>query len=245
MMLRFDKYTCSARIAPALITSLPIIVGSMTVFVKLDYHWKAYGAFTAFILFAVALLGATIARNSGLKAQRKLKEKWGVLPATALLRWRDETINNIIKQSYHQEISRRWHDLHLPSKAEEEVDKTNADLKYEATIERLIQATRDKNQYPGVFRELINFGFIRNLYGLKCLALFIALAVGLVFLANNYLFSGILLTPITALLIFGTIILETLILVFLVNANAVWLVGQRYGRELLKTLTPHKGDNHG
>ena len=63
----------------------------------------------------------------------------------------------------------------LPTEEEETEDPTGADQQYDAAVNFLREATRDRSKFPLVFAENVNYGFRRNLWGLKPFGLSIAL----------------------------------------------------------------------
>ncbi|MBZ5598554.1 MAG: hypothetical protein LAN83_09540 [Acidobacteriia bacterium] len=76
----------------------------------------------------------------------------------------------------------------LPTAEQEGEDPDSADLVYEAYGDLLRELTRDRKTYPLVFQELVNYGFRRNLWGMKAIgtaiaALSTAIQVGVAVLA--------------------------------------------------------------
>ena len=55
----------------------------------------------------------------------------------------------------------------LPTEEEEAQNPAGADQLYEAAVSFLREATRDTSKFPLVFAENVNYGFRRNLWGLK------------------------------------------------------------------------------
>jgi hypothetical protein len=55
----------------------------------------------------------------------------------------------------------------LPTAQQEEADPAAADLVYESVGDQLREKTRDKGKFPLVFKELVSYGFRRNLWGMK------------------------------------------------------------------------------
>ena len=66
--------------------------------------------------------------------------------------------------------------LLVPTREEQEQDARAADKHYESCTEELIRRTRDQKKYPLVFKGLVEYGFRRNLLGLKTFGVLIALA---------------------------------------------------------------------
>ena len=55
----------------------------------------------------------------------------------------------------------------MPSAAEEEADPQAADARYDDALADVRQRTRDREQFPLVFEENANYGFRRNMLGLR------------------------------------------------------------------------------
>ena len=68
----------------------------------------------------------------------------------------------------------------LPTEQEEEACPERADAKYGEAVTSLREATRDRARFPLVFAENANYGFRRNLWGLKPIGASIAVALALV-----------------------------------------------------------------
>jgi hypothetical protein len=80
-------------------------------------------------------------------------------------------------------------DLVLPSVCAEAENPAEADACYEAATKVLIQRTRDKEKYHVLFQELIDYGFRRNTWGLKMVAigvLIASLSFAFILLTLNY-----------------------------------------------------------
>ena len=60
-----------------------------------------------------------------------------------------------------------WIGYPLPTQQEEEACPAWADTKYEEAVTALREATRDTSRFPLVFAENANYGFRRNLWGLR------------------------------------------------------------------------------
>ena len=94
---------------------------------------------------------AQVGRDRGSRKQDELWESWGGAPTTRLLRHR-----------------------HIPG------DPESADARYREVTLALQGATRDRSRFELVFAENVNYGFRRNMWGLKPWGLPMALALALV-----------------------------------------------------------------
>ena len=170
-MIPFDRYTVRTRIQPALYVVLPF---GVVLFVWMPGESLPAGALLG--LFATG--GGTavlsqLGRDLGRRKQAGLWERWGGPPTTSLLRFRD-SLNRSLLQHWRAKLeSLRGHAL--PSEQEEVEDPVGSDQKYEAAVNYLRESTRDTEKFPLVFAENINYGFRRNLWGMKPYGLVIAI----------------------------------------------------------------------
>ncbi len=174
----FDDYNRKARLYPALLTIGPVfwtvaafdpslIIGSLS-------H-----VLSSIILFSGALtLLSNLARWRGKIKERTLIEKWGGWPSTSLLRHRDVTIESFTKARYHRKLENICEGLQMPTEEEEGVNPSEADERYRSATRRLIEKRREK-EYHLVHAENAQYGFRRNLLGLKSTALTILCLVTL------------------------------------------------------------------
>jgi len=66
--------------------------------------------------------------------------------------------------------------LRLPSEIEEMADPEGADVRYDSVCLYLRDTTRNKATFPLVFAENVNYGFRRNLLGMKYAGIALSLA---------------------------------------------------------------------
>lgn len=115
----------------------------------------------------LGLLMDQVGRDLGRKKQSRLFAKWGGMPTTVYLRHRDAHINPASKARYHTILNDLLPDLALPSKEQEREDPDQADEVYASCADFLRERTRDKDRFPLVFQENCNYGFRRNLWGMR------------------------------------------------------------------------------
>ena len=162
-MLPFDQYTMRARIQPAFWVVLPFGI--------LLSIWMPGDSFPLNALLGLISTGggtavlAQIGRDEGRKKQSALWKSWGGPPTTRLLRFRDSP-DQIVLHQWRAKIERLM-GYSLPSRQEEAEDLAAADQKYEVAVSFLRESTRDTSKFPLVFAENINYGFRRNLWGMK------------------------------------------------------------------------------
>ena len=191
-----DPYVRRARLQPALLVALP---GALAVLAW--FPTDAAAAATVWSLIAwtggTALL-AQVARDRGKAKEPDLFAQWSGKPTTRLLRHRDTT-NPVLLQRRHEKLQALLPDLAMPSAAEETMDTDKADAVYDACTAFLLEKTRTRDQFPLVFEANCDYGFRRNLWGMKTLGTFIALAaataVGVLIYRN--ILAGVTPAPLT------------------------------------------------
>ena len=172
-----DLYTLRARVQPTIMVALPVI-------------FVVYALLPDYVLFVTAFFGllgvaggndivAHMGRERGYKKQDDLWDSWDGAPTTRLLRHRripgDITLAPDLRQKFEE-----WLGYVLPNKEEEEDDPDAADDKYKNVIGSLLEATRDTSKFPLVSAELANYGFRRNLWGLRSIGISVAVAFALI-----------------------------------------------------------------
>lgn len=167
-----DEYDRRARVYPALLAVLPLSLMGL-IFGLTDAEWwkGVAGVATAsgFWVFA-----AQIGRHPGKKLEPSLWQTWGGAPTTSMLRHR-EAQNPVRLKRLHERVMTAT-GLPLPTAEEEKANPHAGDAVYEAAVAELIEQTRGD---PLLLKENINYGFRRNMLGLRPWAIAVcALAVG-------------------------------------------------------------------
>lgn len=167
-MRYFDIYNRNARLKPALIAVLPLI-GLVTA-LGLDISLLT-GVLSGLLSTAgLTLLLAQFGRDFGKGKEKYLFERWGGKPSVVKMRHGNTTINSHTRHRYHAAASHLL-GIDMPSQEQEQNDSDAADAKYEAYSNLLLERTRSHAEFPLVFQELTNYGFRRNLWGMKPVAL--------------------------------------------------------------------------
>lgn len=161
--MMFDQYARKARVQPALLVVLPVGTLLFAWLLPESVWGGSLGALLSSWLGTAFM--AQIGRDLGKNKQQALWESWGGAPTTQLLRFRgssNRTLLTLRRAKLEQLIG-----FPLPSEEAEYEDPAHADQKYEAAVKILIEATRDTKTFPLIYAENINYGFRRNLWGLK------------------------------------------------------------------------------
>ncbi len=169
--LPWDPYNRRARLQPSLLVILPVgLVLSL-----FDLGGDSASGPTVGV---IATLGGTalftqLGRDLGKRREPKLFGIWGGAPTTIRLRHRSAE-NPAQLERVHRRLGELMPDLEIPDSVEEARDPASADLVYESAVERLIARTRDRTRFRLVFEENCNYGFRRNLWGMKPLGVGLA-----------------------------------------------------------------------
>ncbi|MBD2463386.1 hypothetical protein H6G89_20345 [Oscillatoria sp. FACHB-1407] len=160
----FDTYTRRARLGPALIVVLPV---ALVVVMFFPSELTLLGILVSVLVgCGGAALLAQIGRDMGKQKEESLFELWNGKPTTRSLRHRD-VVNASLLAMRHNKLQTLLPNLRLPTAAEEIASPDKADEVYEACATFLRNKTRDKEKFNLVFEENCNYGFRRNLWGLK------------------------------------------------------------------------------
>jgi hypothetical protein len=167
---RMDHHTVQARLAPALVVALPIAL--VTAVVLGAVVWTAVWGLVAWA-GGTALL-AQLGRDGGKRREPGLFASWGGKPTIARLRHRGVT-NPVTLARWHGKLARtRAMAQALPTAQQEASDPDAADIVYEAYGAFLRDRTRDQNHFALIAAENRNYGFRRNLWGMKPVGITIA-----------------------------------------------------------------------
>jgi len=159
-----NPYVRRSRLQPALIVALPLALATLAWFPSGILGWGTL--WSLFVWCGGTALLAQIARDAGKKKESFLYERWDGKPTTRMLRHRDAP-NAVILEQRHRKLATLIPGIHIPTAKEEAADPTHADQVYDACTAYLLEKTRDKKKFPLVFEENCNYGFRRNLWGMK------------------------------------------------------------------------------
>lgn len=170
-----DEYERRARVYPALLAALPISLTAVAFGITSAKWWTPVAGLLVASGFWVLI--AQIGRHPGKRLEPELWESWGGAPTTILLRHRGG--NNPVRVARLHTRLATITGLSFPTPEEEARDPEGADATYAAAVDELREATRDTKQFPLIFKENCNYGFRRNMLGLKPWAIATCLAAAL------------------------------------------------------------------
>jgi len=176
-----DEYVWKARKAPILLVALPAFFASLP--------WIAPAHLLALIPASVGclLLGfcGHIGRILGKQREEALWANWGGKPTTRMLRHCDTPFDKQKLALLHNHLATAT-GVKAPSARKECEAPDEADKIYDGYATYLRNATRRREEFPLVREELINYGYARNVWGLRPVGLCIAALALLVALARGW-----------------------------------------------------------
>lgn len=230
----FSAYPLRARLQPALLTLLP----ALSLLVLAPDAWTPIKAMLVIALVAgVSLLIAQFSRDAGRRIERNLYRQWGGMPSVAMLRHRDPRIVPATKHRYHAQLAMAL-GAAMPTASDEASDPAGADEVYRSACDWL----RARSRGPGLealFEENIDYGFRRNLLGMKPLAITGAVAAGGVIALAFWRDWPVEVPAITAPyagLAVGALTVYAVVMLLIVRASWVKRAADTYALRLLETL---------
>uniref|UniRef100_E6Q5R9 Uncharacterized protein n=1 Tax=mine drainage metagenome TaxID=410659 RepID=E6Q5R9_9ZZZZ len=160
----FDAYSRQARLYPALLTLVPLLLTLLAwvpALVTIDQLLIGIAVACGVLYFL-----SDVARTAGKRLEPKLLEEWGGWPTTIWLRHSDNHLSAEVKRRYHSFLSSRPAIAAMPTREEEEREPAKSDERYVASVMWLKEQCRGAD-YALVHKELATYGFRRNLLGLK------------------------------------------------------------------------------
>jgi hypothetical protein len=226
-----DQYTRTARLKPALLAALP---AASTVASWSPTGLSGWALWGVFVADGGTLFLAQIARDRGKTKQQELfAANGGGRPSERLLS-HAHAPNTVVLARRHATLVRLMPDVPIPSVADEQNEPTRTYAVYTAWVSYLISRTRDDRL---LFQENLNFGFRRNLFGLKpvglCVAVASSIVLGLKLLIDVRAHSSI--SPaIVAVEVFNVMAIIVWVSVF--TPAWVMMSAQAYAERLMQAL---------
>lgn len=249
----FEKYNLIARIFPALLLILPLLFSIYATLPNLISSNILSFLTTIFISFGALYFVSNLCRTLGKRQEENFISQWGGLPTTLILRHRDNTLNDLTKTRYHSFLKKNVPNINsFPTASKETRNPHQADIIYSSSIDWLKEQTRDKKKYYLLHEENIQYGFRRNLLGVKVIGIYLCLSSILLLLIYNIYsvqldsnFIEILKSLIKGITIFQYIALffnltAFFCWIFVVNNNWVKEAGFQYAKTLLQSIDSYK-----
>lgn len=172
MDINFDTYSFRARVLPVYLSLAPAVLLLASLVpngLKLPL-----GGGAAVVFVPISFFLSQVGADFGKRLEKALWTKWGGPPTTRFLRHGNQEFNEVTRGRVHDKL--REIGLHVPTREEQDQEQHAADTHFESCTEELIRRTRDTKRFPLVFKGLTEYGFRRNLLGLKPFGVFLAVA---------------------------------------------------------------------
>ncbi len=230
-----NRYNLTARVFPMLLFYLPVL--SLAILFSVEIEKKIHVLTSFGLIAALSYFNAQLGRKGGKEREANLWVSWGGPPTTQLLRWADQRLDVNTKKRYHFKLQALCPVQPFPTAAVEAGDRDGADAAYAGWIRFLISQTRDTKKFDLLFSENINYGFWRNLWGLKRAALMIILLLAAgVYLYFSFINQG--LNPLNFDRLFfiaeGILVFIALLWAFIVTENSIKIPAFAYAERLLE-----------
>ncbi len=232
-----DTYSIKARIYPMLIVYSPFSILLIIIIWNFNEYWH-YGIPVG-VLSLLAYLTSHLGRDSGKKKEPRLWQDWGGSPTNQLFRWSDNRIDKYTKARNHSKMNTLCSTGNMVDTTYEINNPNESDHIYCSWNSFLRSSTRDISKYPLIFKENINYGFRRNLWGLKPFAI-LSVIILMVITCLFFMFSiGIWASEYTPMLLLGIEIILSIFLIFwfvVVKKSWVRLVAFEYAKRLHESI---------
>lgn len=228
----FDGYTRRARLAPAFIATLPVSMICIAVIPNFANWHKLW-----LLVLSSGAIGLIdqIVREKGRKMQSRLWQSWGGPPAEQALRHRGST-NPKLRARRHRQLALLL-GQEMPSRRQEARSPDKADQAYEMAVRYLISRTRDTATFRLVFLENCQYGFRRNMLGMRTVGLFVSTSTCIATLGFAVgSFYGLPIWSLGFTLVAAASLILTLIWWRVVNPDWVRAAARDYAERLLDSL---------
>ena len=231
MEIKFDRYTWRARVLPVYLTAAPAVLAIAATLPE-GLNLPLAGA-SAIVFVPLSYFLSQIGSDFGKRLEPALWKSWGGPPTTRFLRYGNDEFNPATRERVHERL--RALGLDIPTTDQEEADRPRALELYASAVDELRRLTRDTDRFPLVYKGNAEYGFRRNLLGLKKFGVILTLAaitaIGLAVL-HEWRAAGVL-APVPTVI---SLLTACILLAWLVGVRpaAVRITADRYARYLLE-----------
>ena len=162
-----DPYVLKARVLPIVCGVAPPLGLGLVLFPRLSTALEIKTLIGGLVIFAAIYFLSQLGRDRGKVIEHGLFRKWGGKPSVAMLRHRDSRLDIHTKQRWRAFLEAKVPGLVLATKTEEARCPLWADEGYESATRWLLTQTRGVTRFRILHAENANYGFRRNLLGLK------------------------------------------------------------------------------
>lgn len=228
-----DPYDRKARLYPALLVMLVPVVGATLVAPVFSSQLAGFASLA--IALGGLMLLSSLGREWGKRKEPKLFESWGGTPTTLMLLRETTQLDPLTFERYRKVLEGKVPGLQFPDSTSEASDPTKAAAICESAVRWLREATRDTKKFALIFAENTNYGFRRNLLGVKPLALVMGVLTFAATVLHAWLWTAGNLSAVTAQSWSSAAVacIGLVVWGFLVNTNFVKTTAFAYATALL------------
>jgi len=232
-MATLDDYVVQARLKPAFIVGLPLILLAFVWPVDGDFGTKVFAG-TLTTCGATALL-ARLGGYLGKKRESALWDHFGGRPTEKILSHDSGKTNPHTLARWHTKLE-ALSGIHMPTAEEESREPYAAEQAYESAVRFLRAHTRDTKKYPLVALTNRDFGFARNTWAMKPIGLPVSAVVA--FGMGWMLFWDLRAHLPIERTVVGVLAVSSSLCLFWLWVNRQWVrqAADRYALALLETL---------
>lgn len=234
-ILKMNSYNLKARVYPVILTIVPIIIIGIAYSLHLKSYYQLLSSFgvTTASYFLLSQLG----RDKGKAIEKEMWKKWNGAPTTQILRYSDDSIDKHTKIKYHQKLKELTNIGNEINEEFEKISPKEADEIYQSWSKYLISKTRDSKKYNLLFQENINYGFRRNLFGLKSTSISIIIFLLIGSAIYSLIINGFKVILISDLIV-SKIILMLILFFWIKVVKEKWIktVAFSYAERLIETI---------
>ena len=228
----FDAYSVRARLFPAIVAAAPGLAA-----LALLISWKSFGLSNVVASLGMLVLLyaiADLARARGRAVEGKLFAEHGGKPSITMFRRSDENIDAGSKDRYRAFLAGKLN-VTAPSPADEAADQASADAFYGQCGNWLRENTRDAKAFPILFGENVTYGFRRNLFGVRWLALGLNLSIVALSALILWRMGWDIQAPTGSktLVVLVVATAHAFYMLLAARRSSVWDASRAYGRELI------------
>ena len=183
----FDSYARQARLFPGLLTVFPPLMTVLAWFPQLLLSNIGTTLLTIAVSCGLLYALGSWARSRGKSVEERLLKLWGGWPTTLKLRHAGPLDASTLAR-YHGFLEKNVPHWHAPTSAEEEIDPAKADGVYASAVKWLKEQTR--KGFPLVDKENAQYGFRRNLLGMRPVGIIICAFAAIASLLAIYLHAA-------------------------------------------------------
>lgn len=172
MGLKFDRYTWQARTPPVYLVGAPAVLAVASILPE-GFNLSFAGA-SSLVLVPFSYFLSQVSADAGRRLKTHLWNSWGGPLTTRFLMHGNGEFNAVTRLRFHDSL--RALGLRIPTAATQEADPDGARELYASAVDEFRRLTRDATRFPLVFTGNVEYGFRRNLLGMKTMGIGVAFA---------------------------------------------------------------------